>query len=122
MWWFFFPIILFIHYRKPVVRRVPTALPCAQTRAHGKPDLCRVPEDRAHSKLLAHGKNFLCRVPEQKTHGKTSAHGKEALFGICLTFDTQQKIYTRQKNTICRMPNFLNTAKLLYMAIFFKKN
>ena len=45
---------------------MPTALPCAQTRAHGKPDLCRVPEDRAHGKLLAHDKNSLCRVPEKK--------------------------------------------------------
>ena len=100
---------------------MPTALPCAQTRAHGKSALCRVPVDRAHSKLLAHGKRDVCRVPEQKTHGKDSAHGKEVLFGVCLTFDTRQKFYTRQRSTICRVPNFLHTIKLLHTAIFFKK-
>jgi len=73
---------------------VPTALPCAQTRAHGKSALCRVPVDRAHGKLLAHGKRDVCRVPKQKTHGKDSAHGKEVLFAVCLIFCTQQNFYT----------------------------
>ena len=68
-----------------------SSMPCAQTRAHGKSALCRVPVDRAHGKLLAHGKRDVCRVPKQKTHGKDSAHGKEALFGVCLTFNTRQR-------------------------------
>ena len=80
-----------------------------------------MPVDRAHGKFLAHHKRDVCRVPEQKTHGKDLAHGKEALFDVCLTFDTRQKFYTRQRSTICHVPNFLHTAKLLHTAIFFKK-
>ena len=92
-----------IHYRNPILRRVPQSLPCAEFRAHGNQSICREPKEKhtANKRHTTKSTFAVCLEKKRTAKIKHTANGgslpcamtntrQPGLFAVCLTFGTRQ--------------------------------